>query len=61
MTLLNRYIARQVFLAVAMVLGLVLCLDFIGKVIDQLESLRADYNFYEMLVYIAWSLPRSVY
>lgn len=61
MTLLNRYIARQVFLAVAMVLGLVLCLDFIGKVIDQLESLRADYNFYEMLVYIAWSLPSSVY
>ncbi|WP_020209376.1 LPS export ABC transporter permease LptG [Gilvimarinus chinensis] len=58
---LNRYIAKQVFLATVMVLILVLGLDFIGKIIDQLDSLREGYTFYEMLVYIAWSTPTSVY
>lgn len=58
---LNRYMAKQVFVATLMVLVLVLGLDFIGKIIDQLGSLRENYTFYEMLVYIAWGIPTSVY
>ncbi|UTF60887.1 LPS export ABC transporter permease LptG [Gilvimarinus sp. DA14] len=61
MRILNRYIARQVFVATLMVLALVLGLDFIGKIIDQLDSLRENYTFYEMLVYIVWGIPSSVY
>lgn len=61
MSLLSRYIAKQVFLAISAVLVLVLCLDFIGQVVDQLNSLRDNYTFYEMLVYILWRLPSSAY
>jgi len=58
---LNRYIARAVVGAVAMVLLLVLGLDFIGKLIDQLDSLQKNYTFFEALIYILWGLPRSAY
>lgn len=61
MNKLSRYIAKQVFFAIVAVLMLVLCLDFIGQVMDQLDSLRGNYTFYEMLIYILWRLPTSVY
>ncbi|MDO3386297.1 LPS export ABC transporter permease LptG [Gilvimarinus sp. SDUM040013] len=61
MTKLRFYIAKHVFFSILAVLVLVLCLDFIGQVMDQLNSLRANYTFYEMLVYILWRLPTSVY
>ncbi|MCP8898750.1 LPS export ABC transporter permease LptG [Gilvimarinus xylanilyticus] len=61
MKVLNRYIFRQIFSSVLVVLLLVLSLDFIGKIIDQLDSLRAGYTFTEMLIYISWSIPASVY
>lgn len=61
MRVLNRYIFRQIFSSVLVVLLLVLSLDFIGKIIDQLDNLRGGYTFYEMLIYILWSVPASVY
>lgn len=61
MTKLSSYIARQVLFAIVAVLMLIICLDFIGQVIDQLASLRGDYGFFEMLMYILWRMPNSIY
>ncbi|MBU2887330.1 LPS export ABC transporter permease LptG [Gilvimarinus agarilyticus] len=61
MRILRRYITKQVFFSILAVLLLVLCLDFIGQVMDQLDRLGGNYTFYEMLMYILWRLPTSVY
>ncbi len=61
MVRLDRYIMRQVAAAIVAVLLVVLALDFIGKLIEQLDQLRGDYTLYELLVYVSWGLPRSIY
>jgi len=61
MVLLDRYVMRQVAVAIIAVLLVVLALDFIGQLIEQLDQLRGDYTFYELFIYVSWGIPRSVY
>lgn len=58
---INRYIGKVVVSAIAMVLLVVLPLDFIGRMIDDMDKLRADYNVYELFIYVLWGLPQSLY
>ncbi|WP_111640671.1 LPS export ABC transporter permease LptG [Marinimicrobium alkaliphilum] len=58
---LNRYVARSVAGAIAMVLIVLLSLDFVVSMIDQLGSLRDNYNVYEALIYVLYSTPGQVY
>lgn len=61
MVKLDRYIMRTVAAAIVAVLLVILALDFIGKLLEQLDQLRGDYTLYELLVYVAWGLPRATY
>lgn len=58
---LDRYIARTVFAAVLMVLLVIVSLDAISALIDQMGETKADYNVYEVLVYVGLTLPGRIY
>ncbi len=58
---LNRYIASNVVNAVLVVLLIVVSLDAIGGLMDELGSLRGNYNFVEALSYIGLTLPSRIY
>ncbi|HEY7883768.1 MAG TPA: LptF/LptG family permease, partial [Cellvibrionaceae bacterium] len=61
MVKLDRYIMRTVAAAVLAVLLVVLALDFIGKLVEQLDDISAEYSFYELLIYLSWGVPRGIY
>jgi lipopolysaccharide export system permease protein len=58
---INRYVGKTVFLAVLMVLLVILALDLAGTFIDEMGSLREDYNVIEALIYILLTLPGRTY
>ncbi|MCV6624497.1 MAG: LPS export ABC transporter permease LptG [Cellvibrionaceae bacterium] len=60
MTKINIYIAKAVLGAVAMVLLVILSLDVISALVDQLGSMRGNYTFVEVLVYVGLTIPRRI-
>ena len=44
-----------------MVLLVVLALQAISELVDQLGQMHGAYNFSEVLVYVAFSLPAGIY
>ncbi|MFL0796467.1 MAG: LPS export ABC transporter permease LptG [Cellvibrionaceae bacterium] len=58
---LNRYIASNVVNAVLVVLLIVVSLDAIGGLMDELGSLRGNYDFTAALSYIGLTLPSRIY
>ncbi|WP_160154217.1 LPS export ABC transporter permease LptG [Microbulbifer sp. ALW1] len=61
MSLLDRYIARTVTLAILAVLLVILGLDIIFAVVDELGDLGGDYKLSNLLEYVMWTLPDRVY
>ncbi|MCQ3827919.1 LPS export ABC transporter permease LptG [Microbulbifer elongatus] len=61
MSLLDRYIARTVTLAILAVLMVILGLDVISAIVDGLGDLGGDYQFADMLEYVVWTLPERIY
>jgi lipopolysaccharide export system permease protein len=59
--LLNRYIFQAVLSSILMVLLVICSLDFLAKIIDELDHLNRDYNFVEVLIYTSLNLPLSIY
>jgi len=58
---INRYIASSVTGAVSMVLLVIMALLLIAAVVDEVGSLRGDYNMSEMLIYVMLTMPRRLY
>lgn len=61
MNLLHNYIGRSVAGAIFIVLLVVLALQAISELVDQLGQMHGAYNFSEVLVYVAFSLPAGIY
>ena len=61
MRLINRHIFSTVLLSVLMVLLVICALDFLAKLIDELDSLTGQYTFSEVLIYAGFQLPLSIY
>lgn len=58
---INRYIAQSVIGAVSMVLLVIMALLIIAAVVDEVGSIRGNYNWLEMLKYVGLTMPRRLY
>ena len=58
---LNRYVARSVVGAVAMVLLVLVALDAISALIDEMGEVEGDYTILEVLIYVGLTLPTRIY
>ena len=61
MNKIKRYIARTILSSIAVVLLVVVALDAISSFVDQLDSLAADYDLLEALIFTALTIPSSLY
>lgn len=61
MSLLDRYIARTVTMAILAVLMVILGLDIISAIVDELGELGGEYKFGNLLEYVLWTLPERIY
>jgi lipopolysaccharide export system permease protein len=59
--LLNGYIFRTTVASIIVVLVVITALDILAKFIDELGNLTAAYDFSEALIYVALSVPASLY
>ncbi|MBS98928.1 MAG: LPS export ABC transporter permease LptG [Oceanospirillaceae bacterium] len=58
---LDRYIARHVLSAIAVVLLIVVGLDLLSTLIDELDRLSERYGFGQLMQYLALTTPRRIY
>ncbi len=58
---ISRYIARSVLGAIAMVLLVIVGLDCITAIIDELANTQGNYDFVEVLAYVALTIPSRIY
>lgn len=61
MSLLSRYIARQVVAAVALALLILVGLDVIAELFDEAGNQRGAYDFLEVLLYVGMTVPRRIH
>ncbi len=61
MTVLERYIFRQVFFSILVVLLVVLGLDVLIAFLDQMNRLNDHYTLSGAVHYVAWTSPRRLY
>lgn len=58
---IKRYIAGSVASAIAVVLFVIVSLNFISDLVDQLDRITGNYTFLEAFIFAALSIPASVY
>jgi len=58
---LNRHVGSSVFGAIMLVLLVVLAVDVISALINEVEDIRNDYTFKNVLVYIGLTFPSRIY
>lgn len=61
MTVIERYIFRQVFQSVMVVLLVILGLDVLIAFLDQMSNLNEQYTMAGAAHYVTWTLPRRLY
>ena len=61
MTVLERYIFRQVLLSVMVVLLVILGLDVLIAFLDQMSNLNEQYTLSGAVHYVTWTMPRRLY
>lgn len=61
MRLLGRYIAHSVLLGTVAVLVVIVGLDIVFSLLDELDNLRGDYGFVEVINYLLIRLPDRLY
>lgn len=61
MRLLGRYIAHSVLLGTVAVLVVIVGLDIVFSLLDELDNLRGDYGFSEVINYLLIRLPDRLY
>lgn len=58
---LNRYVASSVISSVTLALIVILALDLIGALLNEIEDIEGLYNYNEVMIYLALTLPRRIY
>lgn len=58
---LSRYVGKTVLSAILMVLAVILGLDIIAAIIDEMDSIKANYDFFAAIKYVLYSVPGSIY
>lgn len=58
---IKSYIASSVTSAIAVVILVIVSLDFISELVDQLDKVAGDYTLSEAFAYAALSIPASIY
>lgn len=58
---IGAYITRAVLGAISLVLVVIVGLDCITAMIDELENVQGNYNFVEVLAYVAMTIPSRIY
>ena len=58
---LSGYLFRTIFGSILVVLTIVIGVDLLAEVIDETRSMRADYNFAEVLLYALLKVPGTLY
>jgi lipopolysaccharide export system permease protein len=58
---INRYVARSVVGAVSMVLLVIMALLLIGAFVDEIGSVRGNYTYAEMAIYVLLTMPLRLY
>jgi lipopolysaccharide export system permease protein len=58
---IKRYIGRSVAGAIAVVLLVIVALDFISELVDQSGKIEGNFTFAEVIIYALLSIPSSVY
>lgn len=61
MTKIKRYIGRSVASSIAVVLFVIVALDFISELVDQLDKVAGNYTLGEVFIFAGLSIPSSVY
>ncbi|WP_082873329.1 LPS export ABC transporter permease LptG [Oleiphilus sp. HI0079] len=61
MRIIDRYVAKSVLIATAVVMFVVLSLDIVFGFIAETEDLKNNYGVVDAAIYIAMTLPRRVY
>lgn len=61
MRLLGRYIAHSVLLSTLAVLVVIVGLDLVFSLLDEMDNLRGDYGFFEVVSYLVIRLPGRFY
>lgn len=61
MRLLGRYITASVLLSTLAVLVVIVGLDIIFSLLDEMDNLRGDYGFFEVVYYLLIRLPNRLY
>lgn len=57
----NTYLARSVLGATLGVLAVLVGLDGLSSVIDEVDDISENYRFIDVLIYVAFSLPRRIH
>ncbi len=58
---ISRYVSGIVFNAIALTLIVLMSIDFIFGFIYQLSTIRGNYNFSEVMIYLMLTAPRRLY
>lgn len=58
---LKNYIGRSVMASIFVVLLVITALDAIAQLVDELGNMRGNYGLDDVLLYVALSLPSSIY
>ena len=61
MQILSRYIAREELSAAVTVLFILVGLDVLASVVDETRSMTDGYSFIQILIYVAYTIPRRVH
>lgn len=59
--IIRRYIAKQVFQSVSLVLFFFLSLDFLLTLMEELDNLSANYSVWDASIYVLFKLPAKSY
>lgn len=58
---LSSYVMASVLSAIAMVLLVIVTLDAVGAVIDGVDDIGNKYTFFQVVIYVALTLPARIY
>ncbi len=58
---LSRHLGSSVFSAISITLLVIVGLDAVAAIIDEADSIRRNYRFVDLLIYVATTLPSRIY
>jgi len=61
MNKLDWYVCKSVSTSIALVLVLIVGMDFVFALIDELQDLRGEYGRWQAIIYVATTIPKRIY